>query len=172
MTSSLFGQDDVHDVISRETTRSLHAIVRAQFGETAFVRRASFPGSQFTDLVPTPEAALKAAVMLRSRAAAEVDQYARRARAEGVSWDDIGQVLGLDEDSSIGREGEAFYAIAGNDAHSVGWTCTICQAWISDRGPFNSHPDDQEHGHAEGCRRHLDDIEAWKQRMNEYDDED
>jgi hypothetical protein len=36
---------------------------------------------------------------------------------------------------------------------SFAWTCQSCGENVSDRGPYNGHPEDEQSGHADGCER-------------------
>lgn len=46
------------------------------------------------------------------------------------------------------------------------WRCPACGRDIIDRGPYNSHPVDNEHGHAENCSRMAAEVAEWQA---EYD---
>jgi hypothetical protein len=52
------------------------------------------------------------------------------------------------------------------DRRTVSWTCASCGEWITDSGPYNGHPDDDERGHAEDCARHLAEAAAYQARMD------
>ena len=47
------------------------------------------------------------------------------------------------------------------------WTCPACRHAISDRAPYESHPKDDEHGHADG-RTRLAAITDWRAQYGEY----
>lgn len=105
--------------------------------------------------------------------------WARDARGNGSSWLDIANALGrmlptLDEgeDPAI----EAFLWVAPRpsmrfDPVTTSWRCESCGQRVTDNGPYNSHPEDVETGHADDCARHRAEIAAWKRR-NDWDDED
>jgi hypothetical protein len=42
------------------------------------------------------------------------------------------------------------------------YTCPACAQAISGRGPYESHPEDNEQGHADGCARLAADAAAWQ----------
>ncbi|MCO7192646.1 hypothetical protein [Pseudonocardia sp. McavD-2-B] len=136
----------------------------------------------FTDRkLDDPLAGVRAALLMRSVAEAQLYDYARSARAAGRSWDEIGAVLGLSTGGvPVGEE--AFdWLVCGRvpDPERKGirswrtpsayWRCTSCDAQVTDDGPFESHPADNETGHTDSCTRHQADIAAWKQRTG-WDD--
>jgi len=41
------------------------------------------------------------------------------------------------------------------------WTCTTCGQLVRDSGPFGSHPDDVEDGHAAHCTRRAAALAAY-----------
>ena len=134
-------------------------LVREIHADAAVERRARYDGDQFPELIPTPLAGLWAANSLAVRVSREVAMQARRARESGHSWDEIGQALGIEPGD--GRYvGEAtFERFAGSPTScslrdpSCVWRCPACDRVISDRGPYESHPDDNPPGHAKGCSR-------------------
>lgn len=131
----------------------------------------------FTDRkLDDPLAGLRAAVLMRGVAEAQLYDYARTARAAGRSWDEIGAVLGLPTgDAPLGDV--AFdWLVCGRapDPDSEGvrsfrtpsayWRCITCDAQVTDDGPFESHPGDNETGHTDTCARHRAEVTAWAQR--------
>jgi hypothetical protein len=102
--------------------------------------------------------------------------WAREARGAGRSWSDVAEVLGRmlpdGEDPAI----EAFVWVAPTpsmrfDRVTVGWRCSTCDQMITDHGPYESHPVDNESGHADGCARQAAEVAAWKIRAGWDDDE-
>ncbi len=101
-------------------------------------------------------------------------EYAERARGDGITWQQIGEALGLDR----GPGGEAGYdlGVAAFEYFtgvpdpwyraSFRFRCASCGGYITDRGPFESHPLDNEHGHAEGCVRLAADIAGWQAQQD------
>ena len=91
--------------------------------------------------------------------------YAEQARGAGRSWDDVAEALGIEatEDGEPRDEQAYLLLIEGRPLPAdepswfhrptARWTCTSCGQRITDHGPFESHPDDVEHGHAEICTR-------------------
>lgn len=124
-----------------------------------------------------PLAGVRAALLVRAVADAQLDRQATDARAAGRSWDEIGEALGLpDEAAGADRpRGEAAFEwlVAGREPEPpdrgglfrepvTSWRCGTCGALVSDRGPFEFHPDDQESGHAQGCARHAAEVAVWR----------
>lgn len=127
-----------------------------------------------------PLAAVRAADLLARVAEAQRTDHARAARASGRSWDEIGEALDLPVDGDRPRDEAAFeWLIEGRAPNATGpdhlsfrtpttwWRCSACGQQVSDRGPYESHPDDNEHGHADGCPRRVAAIGAWRTRTAE-----
>jgi hypothetical protein len=125
--------------------------------------------------VDDPRAGIRAASAVRGIADSLVDEYARAARAAGRSWDEIAEVLGVEDDGESGwRRGERVYRLLVEgeplpgaarspfDRSSTYWRCGTCQGLVTDRGPFEAHPTDNESGHAESCTRHAGEIAAYE----------
>jgi hypothetical protein len=101
------------------------------------------------------------------------------ARAAGRSWDEVGEALGLPDDGD--PIGEVVFAliVEGREPQrprelfwlpSTSWRCASCGELVQDRGPFESHPDDNESGHTDDCARHRADVQAWRARTG-WEDE-
>ena len=126
-----------------------------------------------------PRAGIRAALLVRQVAAGQLYQQANEARAVGWSWEEIGEALEL-PGTEVGADrprGEAAFEwlIEGREPEpldrdgvrlfrqsAASWRCGSCGAQVIDRGPFESHPDDNESGHAEDCPRHRAAIAAWR----------
>lgn len=101
--------------------------------------------------------------------------YARKARGEGVSWEDLAESLGVKADADqYGKRAaeKAFELVAGYDERSymsptVNWDCSSCGAWIKDHGPYNGHPSDDEEGHAESCERQRRALVAFRNKWGD-----
>jgi hypothetical protein len=121
-----------------------------------------------------PRAGIRAALAVQGIAGSLVGEYARDARAAGRSWEDIAEVLGIedDRDAYCGR-GEVVYRflVEGEplpggersrfERSSTYWRCGSCGELVADRGPFGAHPADNESGHTESCARHAAEIAAY-----------
>jgi hypothetical protein len=97
-----------------------------------------------------------AAFALENAARSAGREYARMAREDGMTWAQIGMLLGLDVGTGDGATAAqtAFTYAAGLRAAADGprmflWQCPACRAVISDQGPGD------ERGHAEDCGRLL-----------------
>jgi hypothetical protein len=151
-------------------------LVREIHGEAAVERRARYDGDQFPELIATPLAGLWAADYLGQRASREVATHARRAREAGHSWGEIGHALGVDPGERR-RAGEAaFERFAGSPTSwpvqgpSFVWRCPGCGRLISDRGPYESHPDDNQPGHATDCSRLAAELARWRASWDDTPD--
>ena len=165
-TSKLFPADDVRDVVTDRVDNGIRAVVLKMGGDEAFETRPSFPGASFSISFPKAHYAIKAAVMVRDAAAGRVRRYVDDARAEGTAWQAIGILLGFGDQDGVGADEQAFDLIATGDwgSRATSWRCGACNKVVTDRGPFNSHPVDNETGHAEDCTRFAAEIEAWRKR--------
>ena len=144
-------------------------LVREIHGDAAVERRARYDGDQSPELVPTPLAGLWAANRLARRATGEVATHARRAREAGHSWDQIGCALRLKPDGGGSVAGAAYERFAGHPTSwslhdpSFVWRCPAYDRAISDRGPYDRHPDDNQPGHAADCSRLAAELERWRE---------
>lgn len=134
------------------------------------------PGSTvITDVgLDDPLTGVRAALLLRRIVDGQVLEHARAARAAGRSWDEIGAALELPAYEFNSRAAITFtWLVEGREpdpdtdalptfrAPSTHWRCGACEQQITDGGPFESHPDDNETGHTPGCTRHQADVAAW-----------
>lgn len=126
-----------------------------------------------------PLAGVRAAVLARDVAVAEMRAYAQEARAAGRSWDDVAEALGIEPADDGESRAETAYLLlveqrplpSNNPSRyrpSARWACANCGQWITDRGPFGAHPDDREEGHAPGCPRRAAELADYR---FEWDDE-
>jgi len=116
--------------------------------------------------------------MLRRIAAvstALLSDHARKARGDGLSWDDIAPaVLGHEAEEYDDPAVETFRRVAPRpsirfDDVIASWTCASCGQWIRDTGPYGDSPADAEQGHADNCTRHAADQAGWHRRAG-WDD--
>lgn len=109
--------------------------------------------------------AIEAADWLQRVAHGMAAEYARKARGQGHSWDEIADAFGIDRDQVNEPAVEAFERVAppqrwrDNNAY---WTCRSCDQHISDRGPYEANPADSETGHLESCQRHQREISVYQ----------
>jgi hypothetical protein len=104
-------------------------------------------------------------------------ERAERARADGITWEQIGEALGLhlgwDGKSGPDLGAAAFEHFTGepglSSQASFRFRCASCAGYITDRGPLEGHPADNEPGHAEGCVRLAADIVGWRARQDTWD---
>ena len=147
----------------------------------ASVVEVPIPGfTVFTDRrLDDPLAGVRSALFLRNVAEGQLHEHAR---AAGRTWDEIGAALALPPSEYRPRAEVAFgWLVEGREPEpdsaelppfrtpSAHWRCGACEQQITDRGPFESHPADNETGHATGCTRHHADVAAWRERTG-WDD--
>ncbi len=122
-----------------------------------------------------PIAGVRAAVLARGVAAAQLRDYAQQARADGHSWDDLAEAMGLEQAGGPATRGERAYLHLFEDGplhpdapgRSWGraparWRCGSCGQHVTDRGPFEAAPYNNETGHAPDCGRHAADVAAYR----------
>jgi len=139
----------------------------------------AFPGALSTVRETGPAAGIHAAGLASDLADGIRYSYVRKAREAGTTWQGIGEALGLDQgdDAKHGYElgTSAYEAIVGeNDIWhqpTLGWTCPACSSLITDHGPYESHPEDNERGHADECTRLAAEVRAHQLRMSARDGE-
>ncbi|MCF7547418.1 hypothetical protein [Pseudonocardia sp. WMMC193] len=120
-----------------------------------------------------PLPGVRAAAVVRDAARRVLVDAVEASRAAGRSWDEVGAALGLPDDGD--PVGEVAFALVVERREperprelfhvpSTSWRCGSCGELVSDRGPFESQPVDNESGHADDCARHLPDVRAWRER--------
>ena len=150
-------------------------LVREIHGDAAIERQARYDGDQFPELVPTPLTGLWAADGLLNRVSQEVHRHARRAREAGHTWDEIGQALDIKPGDGRSVAEAAYERFAGPPASwmlrgpSFSWRCPACDRVIADRGPYESHPDDNQPGHAPDCARLAAELSRWRSSWDDND---
>jgi hypothetical protein len=120
-----------------------------------------WPGARSTITHAEPMWVIRAAVIVRRAASEIVDEYVREARGEGIGWEPIGQALGLEEEAQESDRplGEVAYeSVVGPPGHCFDepkfhYTCGSCGGRVTDSGPYNGHPIDEERGHGKTCQR-------------------
>jgi hypothetical protein len=159
---------------------------RAQGKE--LITRKAWPGAYSDITYAEPLEGIRIALTRASAARRAVDDYVKIAREEGRTWAQVGEALGLAEtaaDRSVPLAEAAFEHVVPLrdsfrfDTPSFGWHCRSCGGFVSDRGPYESHPEDNEHGHAQGCARmaervaaHDAEIAEWESWHGDGDDPD
>jgi hypothetical protein len=121
-------------------------------------------------------AEVRAAQVLPETAAMVGREQAERARGDGVTWEQIGEALGLDQgpDAASGYDLgiAAFERFTGEPGPgypgSFQFCCASCGEHITDHGPFDSHPEGNEQGHAAGCVRLAADITGWRTQQEAW----
>jgi hypothetical protein len=140
--------------------------------------RPAWPGAAITTRYAEPLAGIRAAQTVRHAADRVAGDYVKYARVEGIGWREIGAALGLAQDGQ--RTGydlavAAYEQVAGQPDGfrnpSFYYACAACEQGITDRGPYESHPEDNERGHAAGCTRLAADITAWQAQRDAEDAE-
>jgi hypothetical protein len=130
-------------------------------------------GATSKELRARPATRLQVAVMLRQEASRQIDHEIRTARGAGVSWQEIAVLLDLvdaDHPTPYDQAVAAYERASGSDQwHNAlfMFECDTCGAKITDHGPYEFHPLDQETGHDETCARILAAVAAYKKRIGD-----
>jgi hypothetical protein len=151
-------------------------MVREVHGDDAIERRQRYAGDKYPEPVPTPLAGLQAADWVVQRAGQEIHQHVHRAREAGHSWEQIGQALDMRPVDGRSVAESAYERLAGPPASwplqgtSFTWRCPACDRVSSDRGPYESHPDDNQPGHAKDCPRLATELARWRASWDDTPD--
>ena len=151
------------------------AVPAGQMGE-----RKIRPESDYGWPEPRPLAGLQAALTVARIAQDQAYNFAKALRGEGTSWAAIADLLEIPWSKEYARTERAYELVAGatpgtfSDAR-VYWTCggpRGCGQYVTDNGPYNGCPVDNEDGHADGCRRLAAENEAYKRERLEREERD
>ncbi|CRK59020.1 hypothetical protein [Alloactinosynnema sp. L-07] len=169
MSAASLPPESAADRVRREVGDLVSRMVHAAHGKAGFRTVPFLPGSQLTRSEPLPLVALTTAVRLRNAAANRVGDYARAARADGVTWWEIARAMEVRDSEDQSAAEVAFAAVAGSrvsmsDRPSTYWRCFDCRALITEFSPINGHPVDCEQGHAEGCARFARQVARYERR--------
>ena len=83
-------------------------------------------------------------------------------------WDEIGRALDINPGDGRNVAEAAYERFAGSTTSwppqgpSFVWRCPACDRVISDCGPYESHPDDNQPGHAKDCPRLATELTRWR----------
>ena len=165
------------DAARRELTAAVARIV-ASADPAAFTVEPIFPGAAITARVPTPGAALAAALALWQVAGREMRTQIRRSREAGQSWAELAvplrPVLDLPEDAPPYEAAMAAFDWAAGPARGsfddryVIWRCPACGGLVTDYGPDAGTPEDSEPGHAPTCARLGAAVEARRRDLDAW----
>lgn len=128
-----------------------------------------------------PLAGVRAALLAWRVAFGQMREHAETARGAGRTWDDIAQALEIparqDWQSSPGAAAFVWLIEAREpDTHELPvfgpmpttrWTCSACHARVTDRGPFEPHPDDNEIGHEPDCPSRAAAVGAYESQRGD-----
>lgn len=160
------------DVARTGVKRVVFDVLRAQHGAGSVVQRPISPRIDIPHPVPADYAAgITAARKVAGHARRLLREYADAARGDGRTWRELAEPLGIemDEDGYTDVAVEAFLAVCPEplrqfDRRRTSWRCASCGEVVTDYGPYNGNPVDDESGHAEDCVRHQAEIAACRAR--------
>lgn len=121
----------------------------------------------------TPGGGLTGALAVVRLAQEQVYRFVVGLRGEGISWREAADLLSIPWSDDYARPERAYELALGPEPdggsrfhqRSIYWRCAGpdgCGAYITDHGPYNGHPVDNEDGHTAGCRRHTADSAAYE----------
>jgi hypothetical protein len=148
------------------------------FGDSAVERHARYDRDQLPEHAPAPLAGVWAAHQLSRCARGEIISHVRRAREAGHSWVEISRTLEFKPEDGRTAAEAAYEHMTGSAASwsphrpSFVWRCAACVCVISDRGPYERHPGDNESGHAEDCSRLAAEVKRWRASCDGQEAED
>jgi hypothetical protein len=163
--------DDLHSILRDGVTRTVERLLYAEHGNDAVVQRRI--SARFGDMTHSQPAnytdGIAAAMRVRNYARGLIAEYAGKARGDGVPWRDLAPVLDLDLDEYDDAGICAFKAIAPRpsqpfDQVYTTWTCASCDQFITDYGPYDGDPTEEEKGHADTCARYNAEVAAVRAR--------
>ena len=131
------------------------------------------PAERTADLAAQhPLASLEAAAELEQAAHDLVAEHIRLARQADRTWYQIADALHLHAVACANKESAAdeafsfalqYRSIA--DQRNIIWTCPACHQKITDHGPWDELPE-QEDGHTADCPRRTAELAAWQTRKS------
>ena len=162
-------------------TREAAQVLAQQASQAAAAAVARIARRTGSELTPVPAAAahpqapadaLRIARQLEHAARAEVRVHVRRAREAGLSWHEVGALLGFgDLPAGIGptvAEMAFDYTTGPRTVHAwfpappvFRWDCLGCGQAIADHGPARGPGCDQD-GHTDGCQRLAAEAADWE----------
>lgn len=159
----------------------VHRAIQAATPPDQHVERRVRPESDYSWREPTPAAGLHAALTVVKIAQMEAYKYVLGLRGEGVSWREVADLLEIPWSDQYARDERAYELVLGPEpeggsrfhVRSVYWYCGGpygCGKYITDHGPYNGSPVDNEHGHADGCRRLAAEGEAYERDCEKRDE--
>jgi hypothetical protein len=152
--------------------------VKAAVPASEMVERRIRPESEYSWPEPRPLAGVRAALAVARMAQDQAYKFAKALRGEGSSWATIADLLEIPWSEEYARQERAYELVAGvapgtfSDAR-VYWTCAGrggCGQYVTDHGPYNGYPVDNERGHADGCRRLAAENAAYEREREEREE--
>lgn len=142
--------------------------------DEAMVTEPVHVGANITVPRPLPLFGIRAARLVRSQAGHELRAHVKRARSQGIGWDDIADALvepSRDPDDNLPwrRVERAFLEVADfvgsrDYAPSLSWKCASCGQLVTEKTPGYG---DRPAGHADDCARHTAELAAAAARTEE-----
>jgi hypothetical protein len=176
--SNLTDREKVYTAAKRNGVGALNRTVQEIHGlDEGFRTEPIWKGGSTTVTRPLPQYELDVARVLRDVMAQTVREAAKRCRADGLSWQQIGELLRLEAQEDVSLAEQAFEEIVGRPdtlyEAVMHWDCGSCDAWVADHGPYGGHPEDNERGHAASCERQraaVKTYEEWVEGVERDDD--
>lgn len=168
----------MNDVDLTKAGQLVDKAIRAAVQPGGMVERRMRPESTITWEEPSPLAGLNAGLAIIRIAEQRTYACAVKLRGEGITWAAIADLLGVPYSDSYARLEHTYELVRGPIPdgsgpwyeHNVHWECTGpggCGRYITDRGPYESHPADNESGHADDCTRASMEAEEHERAVEE-----
>lgn len=152
--------------------------VKAAVPTWEVVERKIRPESEYSWPEPRPLAGVRAALTVARLAAQEAYKFAKALRSEGSSWATIADLLEIPWSEEYSRPERAYELVAGVTPGTFSeprlyWSCAGpggCGQYVTDHGPYNGWPSDNENGHGAGCRRLAAENAAYERECDEREE--
>lgn len=140
--------------------------------------KAAVPATQMGERKIQPLAGLRAALTVARTAQDQAYRFAKELRGEGTTWAQLADLLEIPWSEDYFQTEKAYELVAGPapSAYSsprVYWTCAGtagCGKYVTDHGPYNGSPSNNEDGHADGCRRLEAEDAAYQREADEREE--
>jgi hypothetical protein len=155
--------------------------VKAAVPAGEMVERKIRPESDYGWPEPRPLAGMRAALTVARMAQDQAYSFAKDLRADGYSWTAIADLLEIPWSDSYVRTERAYEMVAASAGSSYSgsprlyWRCGGlggCSEYVTDHGPYDGRPSNNETGHADGCVRLADEDAAYDREMAEREERD
>lgn len=153
--------------------------VKAAVPAGQMTERKIRPESDYSWPEPRPLAGLHAALTVARIAQTQAYKFAKELRSEGTSWLALADLLEIPWSDEHSRPERAYELVAESAGTSFAgeprlyWKCGGpggCGQYVTDNGPYNGYPSDNEDGHAQDCQRLAAEMRAYERHQAEEEE--